>query len=368
MLCVRMLLRLAAIGAVVFVLVKFGGLLFSILLPFLAALLLAWLVNPLIRVLQKKFGGTRKIWATVSTAAIMTVLSVALCAAVYGIYYQLRSFVSNWPTLLSSFLVNLQQAFERIAALFGFGSGAAAQIENALQWLLEKLTEWLRSWNPPVLESAGSVLTITANVVITVAVFVLASCYIMSDFPRFRYLVERHVPDGIRRLCANLRRAAAAAVGGYFKAQFILSAIVAVICLIVLLVLRQPFSALIALAVGIIDFIPIFGSGTILVPWGVLLLLSGSYSKALVLFVLAAVLFLLRKLAEPRVLGGQTGLSTLLSLICIYVGMRLGGVLGMILAPVLCLMIIHLYRLGTFDAFLGDCRDLSASVTKILNG
>ncbi len=368
MLCGRLALRIVFLAAALLLLAKFGGVLFSVLLPFLAALLLAWAVNPLIRGLQRHFGGSRRVWAVCSTALIMVVLAVGLSAVVYLVYSQIRILVNDWPDLLSSFLVNLQTAFDRLTGLLGVQDAAASGLESGVQWLLEKLTEWLTGWDPPVLESAGNILTVTANLLITVAVFVLVSCYIMSDYPRFRYLLERALPTGVQSGLSKIKRAAASAIGGYFKAQFILSAVVAAICLVVLLILRQPFAVLIAVVIGIVDFVPIFGSGMILVPWAVILLFTGGYTKAAVLAVLAGGLFLFRKLAEPRVVGGQTGLSTLLSLACIYVGMRLGGVVGMILAPVLCMMFINLYHLGLFDATLDDCRDFSRHISNILGG
>ena len=367
-LSVRLLLRILAVAAAVWVIAKWGGTLFGVLLPFLAALLLASAVNPLIRALQKRFGGTRRVWSIILTAVIMIVLSTVVSVIVYVVYDQLRSFVADWPGMLTEFLQNLQQAFDNLTARFGLRDAASSGLERGLRWGLAKLTQWLSAWDPPVLESAGSILTVTANVVITIAVFVLASCYIMSDYPRFRFFLSDRLPEGLKSGLSKIRTAAKSAIGGYFKAQFILSAGVAVISLIVLLVLRQPFSVLLAVIIGIVDFVPVFGSGTILVPWAVVLLLTGAYTKALVLIVLAAALFLLRKLAEPRVVGGQTGLSTLVSLICIYVGMRLGGVLGMIVAPMLCMMARDLYSLGMFDGTLRDIADFSRRISQILAG
>lgn len=367
-LSLRLLLRFFALGIALLLLIRWGSTLFGILLPFLAALLLAWLVNPLIRRLQRRFGGTRRVWAVVATAVIMVLISAALSVAVYVIYEQARSLIADWPALLTSFLQSIQLALENVALRLGLPDSVGSALESGLRLVLEKLTEWLSAWNPPVLEGAGSILYVSANIIITIAVYVLASCYIMGDYPRLSYFLSERLPEGLRDVLGKVRSAAKMAIGGYFKAQFILSAGVALICLIVLLAMRKSFAVLLAVVIGIVDFIPVFGSGTILVPWAVVLLLSGSYTDAVILIVLSGALFLLRKLAEPRVVGEQTGLSTLLSLVCIYVGMRLGGVLGMILAPVLCMMLLELYRLGLFDSALRDCADFTRRISQILSG
>lgn len=138
------------------------------------------------------------------------------------------------------------------------------------------------------------------------------------------------------------------AMFGYLKAQLILSGVVTLIIFISLLFWGQNYALIIAIICGIIDLIPFFGSGTILIPWAVVELFLGHYGKTLFLLILSLSLFLFRKLAEPKVVGNQTGLSPLLSLISIYVGMKIGGVIGMILAPILCMIIISLYGRRVF--------------------
>ena len=112
------------------------------------------------------------------------------------------------------------------------------------------------------------------------------------------------------------------------------------------------------IAAGIIDFVPFFGSGTVLVPWAAICLLTGNIKKGIFLLILAFILFLFRKLAEPKVVGNQTGLSPLLSLISIYVGMKLGGVAGMILCPIACMIVIGLHGMGFFTPTMNDFRML----------
>ena len=86
------------------------------------------------------------------------------------------------------------------------------------------------------------------------------------------------------------------------------------------------------------------------------MLLLGNFQKGLFLLALALALFIFRKLAEPKVVGNQTGLSPLLSLISIYVGMKLGGVIGMILCPILCMVVIGLYGMDFFTPTITDFR------------
>ena len=154
----------------------------------------------------------------------------------------------------------------------------------------------------------------------------------------------------------HVKEATGSAMFGYLRAQLILSGVVTLIIFIALLIYGQSYSLLIAIACGIIDVMPFFGSGAVLVPWGVIMLLLGNFQKGLFLLALALALFIFRKLAEPKVVGNQTGLSPLLSLISIYVGMKLGGVIGMILCPILCMVVIGLYGMDFFTPTITDFR------------
>ena len=77
---------------------------------------------------------------------------------------------------------------------------------------------------------------------------------------------------------------------------------------------------------------------------------------------------LFRQLGEPKILGNQTGLAPLTSLISVYVGMKLAGVPGMILGPVVCLVVRNVVRSGVMDDALADLRLSGRDLTAILKG
>ena len=114
------------------------------------------------------------------------------------------------------------------------------------------------------------------------------------------------------------------------------------------------------------DFIPIIGAGTVMVPWAVIALITGDPGQAVELMVIWGIICLFRRVGEPKFVGTQTGLSPILSLVCIYVGMRIAGVLGMILGPILCLVVIGVGRSGFFDGLAADVRLAAADLLAIL--
>ena len=120
---------------------------------------------------------------------------------------------------------------------------------------------------------------------------------------------------------------------------------------------------LLALGLAMLDFIPIVGAGTIMVPWAFLALFTHDYAQAIQIMLIWGVIAMFRRVGEPKVVGDQTGLSPILSLVSIYVGMRLGGVLGMVLGPTVALIALNLVKLGLFE---GLRLDLAAAAEDIM--
>lgn len=105
-----------------------------------------------------------------------------------------------------------------------------------------------------------------------------------------------------------------------------------------------------------------------MVPWAVLDLFMGNYRHAIELMVIWGIIALFRRVGEPKAVGHQTGLPPVLSLVSIYVGMRLAGVLGMILGPVVVLVVINIGKSGVFDGVLADLSLAAGDISALLKG
>ena len=218
------------------------------------------------------------------------------------------------------------------------------------------------------MDSATNVARTLPSFAVASIVFVMAAYFLTTDFPRLRAAAVDKLPQGPRFFFSQVKRAASAGFGGYIRSQIILSIGVFFILLGGLLLVRQPYFLLLAFALAVLDFIPIIGSGTVMVPWAVVDVVLGDYRHALGLMAVWGLVALFRRVGEPKILGDQTGLSPLLSLASVYVGMKLYGVAGMILGPVLCLVVLNLIRSGVLDRSLADLRLAAADISALLRG
>ena len=128
------------------------------------------------------------------------------------------------------------------------------------------------------------------------------------------------------------------------------------VILVAFFIIGVPYPLPIALILAFLDFIPFFGAGTVLVPWGLICMAIGLFDMGLKLLLLYSILYIIRRIFEPRILGGATGFSSLQMLFSMYAGMRIAGVTGLVVAPIVWITCVNFLKTGVLDGFLGDIR------------
>lgn len=331
--------------------------LLQLFMPFVLALLVAWFLNPLVKVLQKRLGLSRGL-----SSVLLILLGFAGVGAVFfglghSLVEEIHSLWDNWGSLQISFqagLQNLSQELDRILAYL------PQDTRQVLEENLDKVWSWLSSWTNTSMVWVGTRAKDFAfsipSFVVALIVFILGSYFITSDYPHLRFLVTERMPQSLRILLSRVKHTALGAFAGYLRAQLIISVGVFAILLAGFFLMRQGYALLLALLLAVLDFIPLIGSGTVMVPWALVDLLTGNFAHAAGLLVVWGIVCIFRRVVEPKAVGSQTGLSPILSLASMYVGMKLAGVVGMILGPILCLVAINICRCGIFDGLTADLK------------
>ena len=110
---------------------------------------------------------------------------------------------------------------------------------------------------------------------------------------------------------------------------------------------------------------PFFGTGTALIPWAIYKFLVGDYKMVAALVILYGVTQLVRQLIQPKLVGDSMGLNPLYTLFLLYLGYRVGSVLGMIFAVPIGLILLNLYQAGAFDYILNDVKILAEGILSL---
>ena len=366
----RMCIRIVSVVLIVLLLRRFGGPLLSLFMPFLLALVVAAALDPVVRLLQKRLGWSRKSLSLLTLLLLFGGIGTALALLVRAGVQEVIALAENWDSLLDA----LRQAVQQTEVmLHGLLEKLPFELPVADQPILDQLGQWLGQWLEGAMPELGNLTGFATDrakavtaFVLAVVVFVMAAYFLCADYPYLRTGLVQRLDTQTMDWFAQVKRVSLAAFGGYLKAQLLLSTGVFFILLCGFLATGQSYALLLALGFAVLDFIPLFGAGTVMVPWAVIDLFLGRYERAVAIIVIWGLLAVFRRVAEPKVVGDQTGLSPILSLISIYIGMRLYGVLGMILGPILLLVVLNLAGLGLFDRVRADLRMAFEDILAIL--
>lgn len=328
---------------------------FSLFAPFVFALAVAALLNPLIRLIQRKLGWNRKIISLLVLVALVLGLGGLIWLLVSSTAKELISLAQNSDALIQAAndaAVRIQAMFQHIVLLI------PSEIPEMFQELLSRFLAWLQAWIPSMLSNAatgaGQFAMGIPSFLLALLMFAMGTYFLTADYPYLRTRAISKTDETLLRFMSQLKTVCFTAFGGYLRAQLLLSVGVFFILLIGFFFTRQNYGLLLALGLAILDFIPIVGAGTVMVPWAAIALISGDYTSGVYVMIIWGVIALFRRVMEPKIVGDQTGISPILSLISIYVGMRVAGVAGMILAPIAVMIVLNLSGLGLFQGFRID--------------
>ena len=128
------------------------------------------------------------------------------------------------------------------------------------------------------------------------------------------------------------------------KGYLILSSITFAALFLGLLLLRVENSFGIALIIALADALPVIGTGTIMVPWAVVAVLLGNYYFGIGLAVLFILVVILRNFLEPKIIGKQIGINSLFTLVAMFLGLKVLGIWGLFLFPIILIVTIQYYK------------------------
>lgn len=193
-----------------------------------------------------------------------------------------------------------------------------------------------------VLGLAGTILAHVPDSALNLGTAVISGYMISAKLPRIRsWILTRFSREKLKPILKTLARIRKA-VGGWLMAQLRLAGVTFALLVMGMLILRIPYGVLWAFGISLLDALPVLGTGTILLPWGLICYLQGDRARAIGLLGLYAAISLIRSVLEPKLVGRQLGLDPLVTLFALYAGYKLWGIGGMILSPLLAVTVMQL--------------------------
>lgn len=270
------------------------------------------------------------------------------------------SFVNNLPAFLSETLSeSLNAIFTQIREYL---AGQSTELTDSIAGSLGN--SFNVSWITTPLSGVISTAKQIPSILIAIVVTLVASCFMSSDYEEIIGFIKRQFPREKRKDLSRAKHLLKSTLTKMAKAYALIMTVTFTEMFLGLTVLRllgifsSNFTVIIAIVTAIVDIIPVLGTGTILIPWAAYSLIVGNYALAIGLAVIYAVITVIRQIVEPKLVAGQLGLSPVVTVSALYLGLKIFGVLGMIIAPILLTMlkvlndegIIHIWKSSRQEA------------------
>lgn len=323
---------------------------YKYILPAMSPFIIGFLVASLLRVPMKRMKLSKPAyekWVSALFCLIFYTLIVWLLVLLgVKLVGQVRAFIEALPDLFNDHVMPI---FWEVAGRLTI---MLKPIDpELLDWLLDlgknavaRLGEFATSLSAGAAKVVVNGAVSIPGVLVEVIVTVVSSFYIAADYPRVLEFLKNLIPQKHRGFVFGTLRYAETAVLAFLKSYSIMFVITLFELCVGLNVLKIPHANVIALAIAIFDLMPILGTGGILLPWAAVSLIMGDFFLAAGVLILYLVIAAVRHAVEPRIVGNHIGLPPLATLVAMFLGLSLGGMMGMLCLPIMLVAITHMKR------------------------
>ena len=319
--------------------------LFPLLLPFIIALFLSFLMEPMIDVLQNRARFNRGLAVLVTMllvfgglGTVVTLLSIRLVA-------ELVSLSATFPDFAKEVRLYIEQMIPDAVRFYGNLPG---DVIGYIQEGLRALTSALQRLLEIAVTSLVSFVSLVPETVLLIIVTFLGTYFIAKDRQKIAAFWRRFIPAPYGETSINIVREVLRAFLSYLKAQSILVTITMIISIVGLQIIGAQYALTMGLLVGLFDIIPVLGPATLFVPWAVWMFIIGDIGFGVKLSLLYLLILVTRQLLEARVVAANLGLNPLATLMAMYIGFKMLGFVGLILGPLLLIAVQAAFQAGDF--------------------
>lgn len=319
-------------------------------MPFVLAGIISMIASPLVRFFEEKIKLKRK-WASAFVIIVVIALVVLVLYLVGAkLIEEGIGLLGALPEMWDSMKEDLSSVGESLNGLFEkLPQDTQQTIANLGDQVGEFMAGLFERIGTPTITAAGNFAKQLPSVLIGIIMCLLASYFFVADRYQIGSWIRKHTPASVMSRYDMVRRSILKSVGGYFKAQLKIEVWMYLLLVVGLTVLRVDYALLIAVGIAFLDLLPFFGTGTVMVPWALIKIFSGDYKMAIGLLIIWGGGQLARQIIQPKIVGDSIGMAPIPTLFLLYVGYKLGSVVGMIIAVPLGMLVSTMYQEGVFD-------------------
>lgn len=333
--------------------------------PFVIGWIIALIAGPLVRFFEEKMKIKRR--AGSAFVIIVVIGLVVLAGYLIGVKLveEVIGLASSLPDMWKSMEKDFTEIGDNLSIIYErFPADIKITIDNMGDQASKYIGELISKLSSPTIAAVGNFAKRLPAVIIGIIMCLLSSYFFVAERSLVNQFFRKYTPPAISNRYRMMKRGLVKAVGGYFKAQLKIEVWMYLLLLVGFSLLKVNYAFLIALGIAFLDFLPFFGTGTVMVPWAIVKILSADYQMAVWLLIIWGVGQLARQVIQPKIVGDSIGVPPIPTLILLYIGYKIGGVFGMIFAVPIGLILYTMYEEGAFDTTKNSVMILTAGLNR----
>ncbi len=319
-------------------------------IPFVIGWIISLIASPLVRFFEEKMKLKRKAGSAFVIVVVIGLVVTGLYLAGSKLVDEIIGLVNALPSMWEGLEADFADIGKRLNVFY---TRLPLNVQESLTGILEEANTYIGDFlgriSSPTIAIVGNIAKQVPSVLIGIIMCLLSSYFFVADRNVVNEWVHNHTPRSLSERYSMIKRSLVKSVGGYFKAQLKIEVWMYLLLVIGLSILKVDYVLLIALGIAILDLLPFFGTGTVMIPWAIIKILSGDYEVAIGLLIIWGFGQLARQIIQPKIVGDSMGVPPLPTLFLLFIGYKLGGVIGMIVAVPLGILFYTMYQEGAFD-------------------
>ena len=322
---------------------------FPLLMPFVVGIVIAMTFRNIIDMIEKKTH-IKRVFVSLFILLvfysllgfIISIIGVKMINFISSLFYSLPSLYKE------TFLPAVQTVTDNMIQKY---PSTKTYIDNFMNNIDQSLFDSLSKISTKVVGMATGLASQVPTILIKLIFTIVSSFFFTIDYYKITRFIIRQFREEQQRMIIKLKDNIIGSLGNFIKAYSAIISITFAELSIGFWILGIPTPFLFGLLIAIIDIMPILGTGAILLPWSIVALIMGNSKVGIGMLILYIVITVVRQIIEPKIVGQQIGLYPIVTLILMYVGAQLMGVLGLLILPVTATILIKLNKEGSIHLF-----------------
>lgn len=341
---------LVIIGLIVYFTLKYG---LSMISPFVFAFIISYVLQGPARYISSKISIKQKYVAIILVVLFFGTIGILFSLVGINVISMLTNLFTNLPknyqTQIEPLLNSLFDGIEK--TMIGLDANVVSAINTGFDQIVNSLGDNISNLSLSLVTSLSSLASSLPSFLIKTLLMIISTFFIAADFENITGFITRQFSDGVNDVLTIIKDYIINTLFVVIKSYILIMTITFIELSIGLSIIGVKNAIIIAFVIAIFDILPVLGTGGVMIPWAIITLIQGNITLGIELGVLYIIVTVIRNIIEPRIVGGQLGLHPIVTLISMFVGTSLFGVMGLFGFPIALSLLKYLNDRGTLKLF-----------------